>query len=39
MINVAGEFFIQKEKELEESNQLIKNDENYIGDDKIKTNY
>ena len=36
MINVAGQMFIQYEKELDNSNQIIKGYENYIGDDKIR---
>ena len=36
MTNVARQMFIQYERELEESNQIIKSCENFIGDDKIK---
>ena len=36
MITVAGEMFIQYEKELDNSNQIIKGYEDYIGDDKIR---
>ena len=36
MINVAGQMFIEYEKELDSSNQIIKGYENYIGDDKIR---
>ena len=36
MINVAGQMFIEYEKELDNSNQIIKGYEDYIGDDKIK---
>ena len=36
MINVAGQMFIQYEKELDNSNQIIKGYENYIGDDKVR---
>ena len=36
MINVAGQMFIEYEKELDNSNQIIKGYENYIGDDKIR---
>ena len=36
MINVAGQMFIEYEKELDNSNQLIKGYEDYIGDDKIR---
>ena len=36
MINVAGQMFIEYEKELDNSNQIIKGYEAYIGDDKIK---
>ena len=35
MINVAGQMFIEYEKELDNSNQIIKGYEDYIGDDKI----
>ena len=35
MINVAGQLFIEYEKELDNSNQVIKGYEDYIGD-KIK---
>ena len=33
-INVAGQLFIQYEEEFDESNQIIKKNEIYIGDDK-----
>ena len=36
MIAVAGQMFIEYEKELENSNQIIKGYEDYIGDNKIK---
>ena len=36
MINVAGQTFIEYEKELDNSNQIIKGYEDYIGDDKIR---
>ena len=36
MINVAGQMFIEYEKELDKSNQIIKGYEDYIGDDKIR---
>ena len=36
MINIAGQMFIEYEKELDNSNQIIKGYENYIGDDKIR---
>ena len=36
MINVAGQMFIEYEKELDNSNQIIKGCEDYIGDDKIR---
>ena len=36
MINVAGQMFIEYEKELDNSNQIIKGYENYIGDDKVR---
>ena len=36
MINVAGQMFIEYEKELDNSNQIIKCYEDYIGDDKIR---
>ena len=36
MINVAGQMFIEYEKELGNSNQIIKGYEDYIGDDKIR---
>ena len=35
-ISFAGQTFIQYEKELDESNQINKSYENYIGDEKIK---
>ena len=36
MTMVAGQMFIQYERELDESNQIIKSHENFFGDDKIK---
>ena len=36
MINVAGQIFIEYEKELDNSNQINKSYEVYIGDDKIR---
>ena len=36
MITVAGQMFIEYEKELDNSNQIIKSYGDYIGDDKIK---
>ena len=36
MINVAGQIFIEYEKELDNSNQIIKGYEDYIGDDKVR---
>ena len=36
MINVADQMFIEYEKELANSNQIIKGYEDYIGDDKIR---
>ena len=36
MITVAGQMFIEYEKEIDNSNQLIKGYEDYIGDDKIR---
>ena len=36
MINVAGQMFIEYEKEIDNSNQRIKGYEDYIGDDKIR---
>ena len=36
MITVAGQMFIEYEKESDNSNQLIKGYEDYIGDDKIR---
>ena len=36
MINVAGQMFIEYEKEKDNSNQIIKGYEEYIGDDKIR---
>ena len=36
MITVAGQMFIEYEKELDNSNQIIKGYEDYIGDDKIR---
>ena len=36
MINVAGQMFIEYEKEIDSSNQINKGYEDYIGDTKIK---
>ena len=36
MITVADQKFIEYEKEIDNSNQIIKGDEDYIGDDKIR---
>ena len=36
VITVAGQMFIEYEKEVENSNQIIKGYEDYIGDNKIK---
>ena len=36
MINVAGQMFIEYEKEIDNSKQIIKGYEDYIGDDKIR---
>ena len=36
MINVAGQMFIDYEKEIDNSNQIIKGYEDYIGDDKVR---
>ena len=36
MINVAGQMFIEYEKEIDNSNKIIKGYEDYIGDDKIR---
>ena len=36
MITVAGQMFIEYEKELDNSNQIIKGNEDYIGDDKVR---
>ena len=36
MLTVAGQMFIEYEKELDNSNQIIKGYEDYIGDDKIR---
>ena len=35
IITVAGQMFIENEKKLDASNQVIKNYEDYIGDKKI----
>ena len=37
MITVAGQMFIEYEKELDNSNQIIKGYEDYIGNDKIRS--
>ena len=36
IITVAGQMFIEYEKELDNSNQIIKGYEDYIGDDKVR---
>ena len=36
MITVAGQMFIEFEKEIDNSNQIFKGYEDYIGDDKIR---
>ena len=36
MINLAGQILIQYEKEIDNSNKIIKEYEDYIGDDKIR---
>ena len=36
MITVVGQMFIEYEKKLDKSNQIIKGYEDYIGDNKIK---
>ena len=36
MITVAGQMFIEYEKEIDNSNQIIKGYEDYIGDNKIR---
>ena len=36
MINVAGQMFIEYEREIDNSNQIIKGYEDYIGDDKVR---
>ena len=36
MIDVAGQMFVEYEKDLDNSNQIIKGYEDYIGDDKIR---
>ena len=36
MITVAGQMSIEYEKELDNSNQIIKGYEDYIGDDKVR---
>ena len=36
MINVAGQMFIEYEKEIDNSNKIIKEYEDYIGDDKTR---
>ena len=36
MITVAGQMFIEFEKELDDSNQIIKGYDDFIGDNKIK---
>ena len=35
-ITVAGQMFIEYEKEIDNSNQIIKGHDHYIGDDKIR---
>ena len=39
MITVAGQIFIEYEKELDNSNQIIKGYEDYIGDNKIRNDF
>ena len=39
MITVAGRIFIEYEKKLDNSNQIIKGYEDYIGDDKNQKGY
>ena len=39
MINVAGQMFIEYEKEKDNYNQIIKGYEDYIGDDKNQKGY
>ena len=36
MITVAGQMFIEYEKELDNSDKIIKGYEDYVGDDKIR---
>ena len=36
MTNVAGQMFIEYEKEIDNSNEIIKGYEDYIGDDKVR---
>ena len=36
MITVAGQMFFEYEEEIDNSNQIIKGYEDYIGDDKIR---
>ena len=36
MITVAGQMFVEYEKELDNSDKIIKGYEDYIGDDKIR---
>ena len=36
MITVAGQMFLEYEKQLDNSNQIIKRYEDFIGDNKIK---
>ena len=38
MITVAGQMFIEYEKELDKSEKITKGYEDYIGDDKIREN-
>ena len=39
MINVAGQMFIEYEEKLDNSNQIINDYEDYIGDDKNQKGY
>ena len=36
MINIAGQIFIEYEKQIDNCNQIIKGYEDYIGDDRIR---
>ena len=35
MMNIVGQLFIQYEKEIDESNQILKSYEGFFGDDKV----